>query len=345
MKLTIGLPYCNDYDGIYFTIQDIRKELLFNGREDLLNRIEFVIVEDNCDPNHSKCLKTLLQRDVVYHSSVRFKSLSTSQGPGKVKDLVIKESTGDFVLVMDCHVLLCPVIDIITKLFQFMEDNPDTEHLYSGPLVNNDLKGINTHFNNEWSGHMWGVWGRTWQCPCGFKFSVTSKDEDLVYISLVEQDKLVKCENCHFTFPTYKFSGYENKLRELGFKEYGKKSTDKPFEIYAQGTGLFFTKRDSWLGFNKYAVGFGGEECYIHTKYRQAGRKNICLPFLKWLHRFDRPEGLKYQITVDSRIRNYIMEFKELGISIDPIIQHFKDYPKIKMAALITEADYYYRQS
>lgn len=343
MRLSIGLPHCNDYDGIYFTIQDIRKELLFNGRKDLLNRIEFVVVEDNCDPNHSKCLRALLEKDVVHHSNVVFKSLSQSQGPSKVKDLVIREATGDFVLVMDCHILLCPVIDIITKLFKFIEDNPDTEHLYCGPLVSNDLRTIHTHFNNGWSGHMWGVWGKTWQCKCGFKFSFISQDEYLVYKSLVEQETIVRCSKCDFNFPTYKFGGHEGKLRELGFKEYGVMSNDPPFEIFAQGTGLFLTKRESWLGFNKYAVGFGGEECYIHTKYRQSGRKNVCLPFLKWLHRFDRPDGLKYNITVDSRIRNYILEFMELGLVIDPILEHFNDYPKKKMAALITEADSYYR--
>ena len=42
MKLTIGMAHHSDFDGAYFTIQDIRKELLFNGRGDLLQNIEFM---------------------------------------------------------------------------------------------------------------------------------------------------------------------------------------------------------------------------------------------------------------------------------------------------------------
>ena len=34
MKLTIGMAHHSDFDGAYFTIQDIRKELIFNGRGD-----------------------------------------------------------------------------------------------------------------------------------------------------------------------------------------------------------------------------------------------------------------------------------------------------------------------
>ena len=45
--LTIGMAHHNDYHGAYFTIQDIRKELIFNRRHDLLNKIEFVIVEND----------------------------------------------------------------------------------------------------------------------------------------------------------------------------------------------------------------------------------------------------------------------------------------------------------
>ena len=40
-KLTIGMAHHNDFDGAYFTIQDIRKELLFNNWMDLLQKIEF----------------------------------------------------------------------------------------------------------------------------------------------------------------------------------------------------------------------------------------------------------------------------------------------------------------
>ncbi|MGL1784034.1 hypothetical protein ACSTG0_23510, partial [Vibrio parahaemolyticus] len=67
-----------------------------------------------------------------------------------------------------------------------------------------------------------------------------------------------------------------------------------PFEIPMQGMGLFACRRDAWAGFNPDFRGFGGEEGYIHEKFRQRGGKVLCLPFLRWMHRFNRPLGLPY---------------------------------------------------
>ena len=83
---------------------------------------------------------------------------------------------------------------------------------------------------------------------------------------------------------------------------------DEPFEIPMQGLGLFFVRKAAWLKFNKHARGFGGEEGYIHEKYRKNGHKTLCLPFLKWLHRFGRPDGVKYPLTLNNKLRNYILE-------------------------------------
>lgn len=104
------------------------------------------------------------------------------------------------------------------------------------------------------------------------------------------------------------------------------KGTDRkaePFEIPAHGMGVFACRKDSWLGFNPAFRGFGGEECYIHEKYRQAGRKTICLPFLRWLHRFPRPDGVPYTLNLKDRIRNYLIGHQELKMDTLPVIQHF----------------------
>ena len=98
-----------------------------------------------------------------------------------------------------------------------------------------------------------------------------------------------------------------------------------PFEIPAQGMGLFTCRKDSWLGFNKEFRGFGGEEGYIHEKYRKHGKKTLCLPFLRWNHRFARPNGTTYPNTLTERFRNYYIGFKELGLDnygLD-LIEHF----------------------
>jgi hypothetical protein len=92
-----------------------------------------------------------------------------------------------------------------------------------------------------------------------------------------------------------------------------------PFEIPMQGLGVFACRRAAWPGFNPKFRGFGGEEGYIHEKFRQNGGKTLCLPFLRWMHRFNRPLGIPYRNTWDDRFRNYMIGFAELGLSAEAV--------------------------
>jgi hypothetical protein len=95
------------------------------------------------------------------------------------------------------------------------------------------------------------------------------------------------------------------------------------FEIPMQGLGLFACRRDAWPGFNPAFRGFGGEEGYIHEKIRQRGGRTLCLPFLRWVHRFARPLGIPYANRWEDRIRNYVIGFTELGLDTAEIEAHF----------------------
>ncbi len=105
--------------------------------------------------------------------------------------------------------------------------------------------------------------------------------------------------------------------------ERGKDPKNEPFEIDMQGMGAFACRKDAWLGFNPKFKGFGGEEGYIHEKFRQAGRKTLLLPFLRWVHRFNRPAGIPYPNLWHDRIRNYYIGLTELGLDTKPIADHF----------------------
>jgi hypothetical protein len=98
---------------------------------------------------------------------------------------------------------------------------------------------------------------------------------------------------------------------------------DPPFEIPAQGLGLFTCRKEAWLGFNEHFRGFGGEEWYIHDKFRQAGHRVMCLPFLRWVHRFGRPGGTKYTLSLWNKVRNYVIGHNELGLPLDRLKEHF----------------------
>ena len=256
-KLTVGMATHDDYDGVYFSIQSIRMY-----HPEVLDDIEFVIVDNNPNSNHGKAVRNLLKwikEPVQYLPYTKYKSTS-------VKNKVFDLAETPYVMRIDSHVMLKP--GSIKKLIDFFESGKDHGNLIQGPLVYDDGQNISTHFDLKWSGYMWGQWGTD---PRGL-------------------DK-----------------------------------NGPPFEIPAQGMGLFSCRKDSWLEFSRNFRGFGGEEGYIHEKYRQNGKKTLCLPFLRWLHRFDRPNGISYPNDLKERYNNYLVGFTELGLDTKELDEHFKD--------------------
>jgi glycosyltransferase involved in cell wall biosynthesis len=115
---------------------------------------------------------------------------------------------------------------------------------------------------------------------------------------------------------------------------YGKWATDSRaadidnpgFDIPMQGLGLFVFHRDSWPKINPRFKGFGGEEGYVHEKVRRAGGRTLCLPFLRWIHRFNRPMGTHYALSWEDRIRNYMIASHELDVDNGEMIDHFNTH-------------------
>lgn len=115
----------------------------------------------------------------------------------------------------------------------------------------------------------------------------------------------------------------------------GRDSSAPAFEIPMHGMGLFAMRRPAWPGFNPMFRGFGAEEGYIHEKVRQRGGRTLCLPFLRWLHRFNRPFGLSYVNRWEDRMRNYLIGFTELGLDTAAMEAHFADLLGAETAARI----------
>lgn len=105
----------------------------------------------------------------------------------------------------------------------------------------------------------------------------------------------------------------------------GEEIDAEPFDIDMQGCGLFACRREAWPGFNPRFRGFGGEEGYIQEKVRQAGGRSLCLPFLRWMHRFNRPLGIPYPVDWADRIRNYMIGWHELNMDTSQIKAHFTE--------------------
>src|SRR5215211_7231821 len=112
----------------------------------------------------------------------------------------------------------------------------------------------------------------------------------------------------------------------------------EPFEIPMQGLGAFSCRKSAWQGFNPLFRGFGGEEGYIHEKFRRAGGRCLCLPWLRWTHRFGRPAGIEYPLTVEEKLRNYLIGHAELGLDPTPVVSHFSEIlPEDHVVAVAAE--------
>jgi SAM-dependent methyltransferase len=123
-----------------------------------------------------------------------------------------------------------------------------------------------------------------------------------------------------------------------GFDERGRDPQSPPFKIAMHGLGVFACRRDAWPGLNPRLRGFGGEEGCLHEKFRRTGATTLCLPFLRWLHRFERPSGARYETTWEDRIRNYLILFDELDMDPSPVVQHFEELLGVEHARSITDA-------
>lgn len=99
----------------------------------------------------------------------------------------------------------------------------------------------------------------------------------------------------------------------------------EPFEIPSHGLALFAMNTDHWPGLNQRFTGFGGEEGYVHEKVRQAGGVTLCLPKLRWHHRFARPKGIPYPMNFTDRVNNYIAGWTEIGWDVSEVHRAFSE--------------------
>jgi glycosyltransferase involved in cell wall biosynthesis len=216
----------------------------------------------------------------------RYVPFADAQGTAAAKERVFHEARGAAVLCMDSHVLLEP--DAIRRLIVWYDDHRRCRDLLQGPLVYDDLKSFASHFDDEWRGQMWGVWA------CDPRAELRREVAERVD-------------------------------RKTGARHVQVSVTEgPPFEVPAQGMGVFSCRKDAWPGFNPRFRGFGGEEFYIHEKFRQAGARTLCLPFLRWVHRFGRPGGVPYRVTIEEKFRNYVIGLTELGLPLERCIAHFR---------------------
>jgi len=247
-------------EGVYMTIQALR---LYHA--EALGCVQILVVDGNPQSDHGRATSHFCANAGPL---VKYLPAPHAYGTAQTKQLVFDHAQTEFVLCMDCHVLLEP--GSLSQLIAFLEK--DGGNLLQGPLVYDDHRHISTHMEVKWSGGMEGIWATD---------------------------------------------------------ERGRNPKAKPFEIPAQGMGLFACRKDAWPDFHPLFQGFGGEEVYIHRKFRAMGRKTLCLPFLRWHHRFGRPGGQPYPNILEERVFNYVVGHLDCGLDPSPVVDHFKTLKEI----------------
>lgn len=317
-KLSIGMATYDDFHGVFFSVQALRLYQDVSG-------CELIVIDNNPDSPDGEAVRGFLQNIEGFELPIKYVPFVESKGTTQTRERIFTEASGDAVLVMDCHVLLQANAIHRLKKFYAKADPAMRKNLYTGPLLMDGLNFVQTHFEPEWRDQMWGTWAAAWHSPDGRMIVCRKTANETVEMKEINTDG-------PWTQTDIPWPNHEDKLFKQGYKVYGFDSDAAPLEIPSQGLGLFSSVREHWLGFNSDFRSFGGEECYIHEKYRQAGRTTFCLPFLKWNHRFGRPGGPKYPITVEGKMRNYIIGFKELGLDLEPVRHHFVDEQGIPQA-------------
>jgi hypothetical protein len=335
-KITVAMATFVDFHGVYFTIQNIRKDAINAGIDP--SSYEILVLDNAPDTEHG--------RDVEKYCNdvgVRYETFTEKQSTSATRSKLFDLARGELVCVLDCHLITWNLIETLHRL---MWQGAAERDLYTGPLFKDNLTDYWTHWNPNWSNGMKGQWSLVWEHEETKELVYTRKvleglEYKLEYTKFrtdwnTENQEWIKT-GLHFETPLElrnspnksKILWEHKSMKELGFRKIFDHPSHQSVEIPAMGLGLFAAWKEHWLGFHDDQKAFGGEEGYIHEKYRQHGRKCWCVKDLRWGHRFYRPDGIPYMISQESKMRNYYLHWQELGLDTGEIRKHFVEGPEV----------------
>jgi hypothetical protein len=146
--LTIGMATVDDFDGVYFTITS-----LMIHHADVMQRCEFVVVDNQPKSKQGRLVKQWMRRDVP---NGRYIAFDGPAGTAPPRNEVFKRARAAAVLCLDCHVLLTP--GSVEKLIDYYREHPNCPDLLSGPLITDSGRLSATHQEPTWRDGAWGVW-------------------------------------------------------------------------------------------------------------------------------------------------------------------------------------------
>lgn len=136
IKWTIGMPSYNNFTEVYFTIQALRMY------HNLVN-CEIVIIDNYGDD----CLKEFCQKSG--NNIVRYYRETEVTGVSYAKNKIFDHARGEYVLVIDSHILIQPGT---------LDHVPPNDDMIQGPLLCADNVSYLCEWKKVWRSKMWGIW-------------------------------------------------------------------------------------------------------------------------------------------------------------------------------------------
>ena len=142
MNVSIAIPTYDDHEGLWGTLATLRA--MSQTRD-----MQIACVDNNPTGVHGAANESACSEfDAVYHKC-------EIVGNARAKDMCVRRSPTEYVLVMDSHVVLDEGgIDALRSAIEWHGRTA----LYHGPLRTGG-NHYHTHFKDEWGSSLWGVWG------------------------------------------------------------------------------------------------------------------------------------------------------------------------------------------
>jgi hypothetical protein len=302
---TIGMATFRNFDEVFFTVQALR---FFNP--ELMKRFEILIVDNDPTSKDGKAIKALMEGRTAPNG--RYIAWDKIKGSVPPRAEMIRQARGRFVVCIDSHVLLLPANNGPHQGLRMLREwfGSNLEQASSlDPMgrTHNAMKTLETFFGDI---PTTGAGVSALQCLADY-FDANPKSDDFIQGPLVSNYGPHRLEGSHM-IPRWRSGMFGT----WGVDQRAKDPNSEPFEIEEHGLGLFAIRKASFLGFRDDFVGFSGGEGYIHEKYRQAGRRCLCLPGARWIHKFSRPHGIPHRPITEDKIKNHIRGWMELGVDL-----------------------------
>ncbi len=144
-RLTIGMANWDDPEGAFWTLTALRQ---YHVRA-VCPAVELLVIDDMPE-------KQELLEQVCHSAGATYIHYSKNRGPAHAKNSVWERAAGDFVLLLDSHVLLAP--GSVDYILQAIAEDRIGKDLWTGPLLDEKGNTIATELLPEWRGSAFGIW-------------------------------------------------------------------------------------------------------------------------------------------------------------------------------------------